>query len=122
MPLLDASSASMSELRSLAAECRACGLCEQRKQAVFGVGSETGPWLFVGEAPGADEDEQGDPFVGQAGKRKQRPLDLPERRAQCRGEMLAGQNVIRLAQQVQNRGNQGRNQDDADHCQGPEPG
>ncbi len=68
MPLLDASSASMSELRSLAAECRACGLCEQRKQAVFGVGSETGPWLFVGEAPGADEDEQGDPFVGQAGK------------------------------------------------------
>ena len=58
----------MSELRILAAECRACGLCQQRKQAVFGVGSEVGPWLFVGEAPGADEDEQGDPFVGQAGK------------------------------------------------------
>ena len=41
---------------------------QQRKQAVFGVGSESGPWLFVGEGPGADEDEQGEPFVGQAGK------------------------------------------------------
>ena len=63
-----ASTASWDELRAMVAECRACGLCEQRKQAVFGVGSETGPWLFVGEGPGADEDAQGEPFVGQAGK------------------------------------------------------
>ena len=56
------------ELRTLVAECRACGLCAQRRQAVFGVGSQSAPWLFVGEGPGADEDEQGDPFVGQAGK------------------------------------------------------
>ena len=56
------------QLRTLVAGCDACGLCTQRKQAVFGVGSETAPWLFVGEGPGADEDEQGDPFVGQAGK------------------------------------------------------
>ena len=55
-------------LRELVADCRACGLCKQRKQAVFGVGAEAGPWLFVGEGPGADEDEQGEPFVGQAGK------------------------------------------------------
>ena len=60
--------ADLSQLRVLAGECRACGLCAQRKQAVFGVGAETAPWLFVGEGPGADEDEQGDPFVGQAGK------------------------------------------------------
>ena len=60
--------AGWSELRVLVSECRACGLCAQRKQAVFGVGAETGPWLFVGEGPGADEDEQGDPFVGQAGR------------------------------------------------------
>ncbi len=59
---------SWAELRSAVQSCRACGLCKARKQAVFGVGSETGPWLFVGEGPGADEDEQGDPFVGQAGK------------------------------------------------------
>jgi uracil-DNA glycosylase family 4 len=56
------------ELRAKVATCTACGLCQQRKQAVFGVGSETGPWLFVGEGPGADEDALGEPFVGQAGK------------------------------------------------------
>lgn len=55
-------------LRETVAACTACGLCKRRKQAVFGVGSETAPWLFVGEGPGADEDEQGEPFVGQAGK------------------------------------------------------
>jgi len=64
----DASRATWDELREQAAACRACGLCKQRKQAVFGTGSETGPWLFVGEGPGADEDEQGEPFVGQAGR------------------------------------------------------
>ena len=60
--------ASWSELRTAAATCRACGLCQARKQAVFGVGPENAPWLFVGEGPGADEDEQGEPFVGQAGR------------------------------------------------------
>ena len=63
-----AATASWDELRELVAACRACGLCQQRKQAVFGVGAESGPWLFVGEGPGADEDEQGEPFVGQAGR------------------------------------------------------
>ncbi|HEX3059136.1 MAG TPA: uracil-DNA glycosylase, partial [Usitatibacter sp.] len=56
------------ELRAAVASCTACGLCKQRKQAVFGVGAESGPWLFIGEGPGAEEDEQGEPFVGQAGK------------------------------------------------------
>ena len=59
---------SWDELRTLVADCRACGLCQQRKQAVFGVGAESAPWLFVGEGPGADEDAQGEPFVGQAGR------------------------------------------------------
>ncbi len=55
-------------LKGRVAECRACGLCERRKQAVFGAGVESGPWMFVGEGPGMEEDEQGEPFVGQAGK------------------------------------------------------
>ena len=63
-----AASADWNELRALVAACSACGLCRQRKQAVFGVGARSGPWLFVGEGPGADEDEHGEPFVGQAGK------------------------------------------------------
>ena len=63
-----ASTATWDELRIQVAECRACDLCKQRKQAVLGVGHPTAPWLFVGEGPGADEDELGEPFVGQAGK------------------------------------------------------
>jgi uracil-DNA glycosylase family 4 len=55
-------------LKAAVRDCTRCGLCKQRKQAVFGVGNEAAPWLFVGEGPGADEDEQGEPFVGQAGK------------------------------------------------------
>jgi DNA polymerase len=50
------------------AECSACALCQQRKQAVLGVGDQQADWLFVGEGPGAEEDVQGEPFVGQAGK------------------------------------------------------
>lgn len=56
------------ELGTAVAQCRACRLCEKRKQAVLGVGDAAADWLFVGEAPGADEDEKGEPFVGQAGK------------------------------------------------------
>jgi DNA polymerase len=56
------------ELREAVAACRACRLCEKRKQAVLGVGDVDADWLFVGEGPGAEEDERGEPFVGQAGK------------------------------------------------------
>ena len=56
------------ELKQSVADCRACGLCQARKQAVLGVGDVEADWLFVGEGPGADEDERGEPFVGQAGK------------------------------------------------------
>lgn len=56
------------QLKQAVASCSACALHAQRKQAVFGVGDEQADWLFVGEAPGAEEDEQGEPFVGQAGK------------------------------------------------------
>jgi DNA polymerase len=50
------------------ASCQACPLCQQRKQAVLGVGDLNPDWLFIGEGPGAEEDVQGEPFVGQAGK------------------------------------------------------
>ena len=48
--------------------CRKCGLCETRTQVVFGVGTLKAPVVFVGEAPGADEDRLGEPFVGRAGQ------------------------------------------------------
>lgn len=55
-------------LKTAVAECRACGLYKTRQNAVFGIGDEAADWLFVGEAPGAEEDARGEPFVGQAGK------------------------------------------------------
>ncbi len=48
--------------------CMACGLCEQRTQTVFGVGDRKATLMVVGEAPGAEEDRQGEPFVGPAGQ------------------------------------------------------
>lgn len=54
--------------RSQVLECTKCGLCSSRTQVVFGVGPLGAPLMFVGEAPGQDEDLQGEPFVGRAGQ------------------------------------------------------
>lgn len=56
------------ELAREVAQCAACPLGKTRKQAVFGVGYRHAEWMLVGEAPGAEEDARGEPFVGQAGK------------------------------------------------------
>ncbi len=55
------------ELREAVAECRACRLCEGRRNTVFGVGNERAHLMVVGEAPGEQEDRKGEPFVGPAG-------------------------------------------------------
>jgi len=62
------------ELREAVAGCRACSLCESRTQTVFGVGHEQAHWMVVGEAPGENEDLQGEPFVGAAGQLLDRML------------------------------------------------
>ncbi|MCY4361439.1 MAG: uracil-DNA glycosylase [Gammaproteobacteria bacterium] len=56
------------ELQRKVAECRLCGLYEGRTQTVFGVGDVNADWMLIGEAPGAEEDRRGEPFVGRAGK------------------------------------------------------
>ena len=56
------------ELKQAVPACTACGLHASRTQTVFGVGDEKADWLLVGEAPGAEEDRLGEPFVGQAGR------------------------------------------------------
>lgn len=58
----------LDELRSAVKECRSCQLCEKRKQTVFARGTPLSRLCFVGEGPGADEDAQGEPFVGKAGQ------------------------------------------------------
>ena len=55
-------------LRAMVAACTRCSLCETRTQTVFGVGNPRAKWMFIGEAPGAEEDRQGEPFVGRAGQ------------------------------------------------------
>ncbi len=55
-------------LAEAVAHCTACKLHATRTQGVLGVGDRNADWLIIGEAPGADEDAQGEPFVGQAGK------------------------------------------------------
>lgn len=66
--LVDAGAMGWAELKAAVAGCTACELHRSRTRTVFGVGDENADWLFIGEAPGADEDAQGEPFVGQAGK------------------------------------------------------
>jgi uracil-DNA glycosylase len=55
-------------LQAQVRECTRCGLCKTRTQTVFGVGDRRAALLVIGEAPGQDEDEQGEPFVGRAGQ------------------------------------------------------
>jgi uracil-DNA glycosylase len=55
-------------LRERVAGCTLCELCKTRTQTVFGVGNTQAHWLVIGEAPGAEEDRQGEPFVGRAGQ------------------------------------------------------
>lgn len=56
------------DLRTAVAGCTACGLCRSRTNTVFGVGYTQAHWMVVGEAPGEQEDRQGEPFVGKAGQ------------------------------------------------------
>ncbi|MGS5089350.1 uracil-DNA glycosylase [Hydrogenophaga sp. A37] len=55
-------------LQATVASCEACGLCKSRRNTVFGVGDTQADWMIVGEAPGENEDLQGEPFVGAAGQ------------------------------------------------------
>lgn len=59
---------SWADLRQRVAKCQQCELHQGRTQTVFGVGDHNADWLIIGEAPGAEEDRQGEPFVGRAGK------------------------------------------------------
>lgn len=56
------------ELQQQVATCTRCDLHKSRTQTVFGVGSQSADWMIIGEAPGAEEDRRGEPFVGRAGK------------------------------------------------------
>ncbi len=68
-PATDLAGVGWSELRERVASCTRCGeLVANRSQTVFGGGNPSAGWLIIGEAPGVDEDRQGEPFVGRAGQ------------------------------------------------------
>ena len=67
-PGLDVGHMGWQDLTQAVAACTLCELHCTRTQTVFGVGQRAAQWLFVGEAPGAEEDKQGEPFVGAAGQ------------------------------------------------------
>jgi uracil-DNA glycosylase family 4 len=79
-------------LKACVAQCTECALHAKRNKTVFGVGDENADWLFVGEGPGADEDTQGEPFVGQAGKLLDNMLAAIQLR---RGENVYIANVVK---------------------------
>ncbi len=62
------SAAAWAELESAVRDCCRCELAKSRTQTVFGVGNRNADWMVIGEAPGAEEDRQGEPFVGRAGQ------------------------------------------------------
>ncbi len=65
---IDVSTLDWDALQAAVARCTACELHATRTQTVFGTGNRNADWMIVGEAPGADEDRQGEPFVGRAGQ------------------------------------------------------
>ncbi len=63
-----ASNLSWQDLRAAVQSCTRCALSKTRTQTVFGTGNQQAAWMIIGEAPGAEEDRQGEPFVGKAGQ------------------------------------------------------
>lgn len=66
------------ELENSIKECNKCKLCTTRKNIVFGTGNKNSKIMFIGEGPGADEDMQGEPFVGKAGQLMNKCLEALE--------------------------------------------
>jgi uracil-DNA glycosylase len=84
-------------LRQTVSGCTACGLCESRRQTVFGVGHEQASVMIIGEAPGEQEDREGEPFVGRAGQLLDRmlsPIGLTRGEAEASSQVFIA-NVLK---------------------------
>jgi DNA polymerase len=104
-------------LRAAVADCRACELCRSRRQTVFGVGHPRAHWMVVGEAPGEQEDRQGEPFVGPAGQLLDRMLAaLGLTRAET-GEGLTPARQVYIANTLKCRPPRNRNPEAAELAQ-----
>lgn len=97
-------------LEATVARCCACPLYQTRTQTVFGVGDRHAEWLFVGEAPGAEEDKRGEPFVGRAGKLLDAMLQAVDLK---RGDNVYIANVVKCRPP----GNRNPEPDEAEACE-----
>jgi len=79
------------ELQRCVADCKRCELATSRTNTVFGVGNQDADWMIIGEAPGAEEDHRGEPFVGRAGKM----LDAMLRAVGLRRESVFIANILK---------------------------
>jgi DNA polymerase len=107
------------ELQAAVASCTACALSRTRKQTVFAAGSRNARWMFIGEAPGAEEDARGEPFVGQAGKLLDNMLaeiglDRRCESAAGRGEDAGGREAVYIANVIKCRPPHNRNPEPAE--------
>lgn len=109
----EAQTSSLAELAKNVAKCKKCVLHKTRTQTVFGSGDEKAKIMFVGEAPGADEDEQGLPFVGRAGKLLTSMIEAERSLAISRGKVYIA-NVLKCRPP----GNRPPAPDEVESCEG----
>ena len=100
----------LADVREELGDCQRCKLCETRKTIVFGSGNPNADLVFVGEGPGADEDAQGLPFVGRAGKKLTEIIE--------KGMLLDRENDTYICNIVKCRppGNRDPEKDEVDAC------
>ncbi len=112
----DAAALDWPALREAVVACTACPLCKTRRQTVFGVGNQRAHWMIVGEAPGEQEDIQGEPFVGKSGQLLDNMLRAIGR---TRGEAAPEQQVY-IANTLKCRppGNRNPLPDELEKCEG----
>ncbi len=102
-------------LADTVATCQACGLCQHRKQAVLGTGHPRAHWMLVGEAPGEQEDMQGEPFVGRAGQLLDRMLQA----SRLTREVASESQQVHIANVIKCRppGNRNPTPDEVHQCE-----
>lgn len=102
----------LDELSARVAACRKCSLCETRTQTVFGSGNTHAEIMFIGEAPGADEDAQGLPFVGRAGQLLTKMIEEPRSLGMPRSTVYIA-NILKCRPP----GNRKPNADEIEQCE-----
>lgn len=120
MPSVAVEHLDWNSLRAAVRDCTRCKLCKTRSNTVFGVGHDAAPLMVVGEGPGADEDAQGEPFVGRAGKLLDEMLKAIGRARGATDDASYRERGVFIANVVKCRppGNRDPEKDEVEACRG----